>query len=142
MNYPSAASIPLGNPEHGFEEKNHRESRASETKKSSSLGLSSPENLAKALEARKLAIPKSAYALAVKAHCAECCGTNPTIFDCEGAQLSDGSECRLYQVRTPALRRGSTKTALKRALKAECQYCGGEDRTCVNCSLRIIRPTA
>ncbi len=87
----------------------------------------SAEDRAKAQEAKRRALPKGAYAAAIKSFCEECGGVNPAVSDCDGAELLDGTPCRLYAVNTRFKRKRATKTALKRAIKGECRYCMNGD---------------
>jgi hypothetical protein len=79
--------------------------------------LSPDEIKRRRLEGRAKAIPKSAYSQAIGAFCLECQGVNPAITDCEG-NLCD---CTLYPFNSAKRRLKSTKTALKKAIKAECR---------------------
>jgi len=94
-----------------------------------------PEMREKAREAKKHAIPKSAYGAAIKNHGEECWGVNPAVSDCGGNGVIDGTCCRLYHVNTVFKRRKATQTTLKRAIRAECKFCVGGDLLHDCCSL-------
>lgn len=76
-----------------------------------------PEARQAAIEGRKTATPKKTYQDAISAHCRACWIYQE---DCAA-----GEGCNLYTVRTPRGRRKHTKTAIKRAIRAECQACLG-----------------
>jgi len=94
-----------------------------------------PEGQRRLQEARANATPKSVYVKAIVRHCRECFGVVPVRVDCAGNTLRDGTACNLYPHNTPAKCKHSTKTTLKRAIRRECKYCGGEEESCGKCSL-------
>jgi hypothetical protein len=86
-------------------------------------------------EGKKNAKPKSVYAKAILLHCRDCFGVIPVRTDCGGHTLMDGTSCILYAFNTAEKCRKSTKAALKKAIRKECTYCGGEEGTCGKCNL-------
>ncbi len=90
-------------------------------------------------EGRLKATPKSAYVKAILRHCRECFGMIPVRTDCEGHTRMDGTDCNLYHFNTAEKCRASTKSVLKKAIRKECSYCGGDKRTCGQCPLQSAR---
>jgi hypothetical protein len=79
-------------------------------------------------------IPKSVFKKAISKHCSECWPYNS---DCEA-----GNDCKLYLVRNPAVRRGKTKTTLRRAIRHNCVECvGAKEDICTSpaCTLYPYR---
>jgi len=101
------------------------------------------EERSKALAARKAAVPKGIIAKAVKEFCLDCTGVNPSVTDCQGNSLLDGTSCELYCVNTALKRRKTTKTTLRRAIRRNCLHCLGGSSTdgCTspNCNLYVFR---
>jgi hypothetical protein len=97
-----------------------------------------PEGQKRLQEARRNAIPKSVYVKAVLRHCRECFGKIPVLEDCGGNALRDGTSCNLYLCNTAEKCRHSTKSALKKAIRRECNYCGGEEESCGKCDLQLV----
>lgn len=98
---------------------------------------STPESRAKAIEGRRLAVPKKVYGDVIAAFCLECTGVRPAVRDCE----ADG-HCNLYPYRTRERRRKATKTVLRRAIAQECRACtSGSPESCTspNCRLYPFR---
>jgi hypothetical protein len=100
--------------------------------------LSKEELQRRRAEGKRRATPKSVYVKAILLHCRECFGVVPVRTDCGGHTLMDGTACCLYPHNTAEKCRRSSKTAIKRAIRKECAYCGGEERTCAKCYLRKI----
>ena len=82
----------------------------------------------KAQEAKRWALPKRVYGDAIKRFCLDCSAVNAAITDCGGDDLGEGEPCRLYHVNTVFKRRKATKTALRKAIRAECKFCTGSER--------------
>lgn len=99
--------------------------------------LSKEELQRRRAEGKRNATPKWVYVKSILRHCRECFGVIPVRTDCEGHSLMDGTSCNLYPHNTAEKCRHSTKTALKRAIRRECSYCGGEAGTCGKCSLQF-----
>jgi len=94
-----------------------------------------PDGQKRLQEARRNAIPKWVYVNAIRNHCQECFGKSPALEDCGGHTLRDGTSCNLYPYNTPKKCRRSSKTDLKKAIRKECKYCGGEaDSSCGKCN--------
>ncbi len=100
--------------------------------------LSKEELQRRRAEGKRNAVPKSFYVKAILRHCRECFGVVPVRTDCGGHTLQDGTSCNLYPHNTAEKCRRSSKTGLKRAIRKECAYCGGEEGTCGQCFLRKI----
>jgi hypothetical protein len=99
--------------------------------------LSKEELQRRRAEGKRRAIPKAEYVKAILRQCLECFGVIPVRTDCEGHSLMDGTDCNLYPFNTAEKCRKATKTAIKRAIRKECAYCGGEEGTCGKCNLSI-----
>jgi len=100
--------------------------------------LSKEELQRRRAEGKRNATPKSVYVKAILLHCRECFGVIPVRTDCGGHTLQDGTSCNLYPHNTAEKCRRSSKTVLKRAIRKECAYCGGEEGTCGQCFLGKI----
>lgn len=103
--------------------------------------LHSPEARARALETLR-SNPKALFTRGVKKFCLECTGSFQATGDCGGDSLAGGGSCALFQVRTPQLRRSTTKTGVRKAIRANCVQCvGGSDDCCTSpgCSLHAVR---